>query len=574
MQFTKAVCTAAVLTLLMLVALAFPMHAQAQGVDPAVLQSPLLRGLKHWWRAVPGLTHGAQLYDLTLSRNHGTLTNMGFSSTSGWNITDRPGGVAHIAFDGTNDYVTTAQNAGVTQTTPLTLCAWVWMQAAPAAGQMDIVVGTQLVVSPTDGVFLAVGDVLKPFFLMFGTNGTTQLNINATNAIPLKTWTHVCGSMDGTITTAGLGLYVNGEVAPATPQIFGTGLTINDHPWNLGANVNGGTPDSFLGGNLDDVMVFWRALDPGEVRALYQASQTGYTTLQSTPDQFVGPLPLEVGGAVPLWQQTTVPNLQHPLLAGLLNWWRAVPGRTGGDRFFDLVGGFHGTLVNYGATLGWSPAERPGGAAQLNFNGSNTYVTVGAGSDFQFANTTFTVMGWARARNCSPNACYLVAKREVGVGAWFIRVDAAGTLSGTTTSASNVSAQRATQTTTWADDTWRHFAVVVTTDTITNGNNTITLYTNGALDQGALTNIDGYAVPTVPLTFGMHSDGVSGPLTGALDDIKFFGRGLAPGEIQALYQLSLVGDAELFRPERPDALGAPAAAVAAGPKGTFLPFFR
>lgn len=70
-------------------------------------------------------------------------------------------------------------------------------------------------------------------------------------------------------------------------------------------------------------------------------------------------------------------NRAHPLNRGRRAWWLALPGRNyGGARWLDLVGTNHGVLTNMasGATSGWSGTARPGGRAQLRFDGADDYV--------------------------------------------------------------------------------------------------------------------------------------------------------------------------------------------------------
>jgi len=257
------------------------------------------------------------------------------------------------------------------------------------------------------------------------------------------------------------------------------------------------------------------------------------------------------------------PNPAHPLVRGLVGWWRAVPGLTGGTTWYDLMpAARHGTLLNMTGTAdGWSATDRPGGTAQVNFDGVDDAVQVGGTTDFQFANATFTVTGWVKASNCATNTCALVGKRQLTTGSWFVRIDTGGTLTARLDGLSGTNL-RSTVTSTWADGTWRHFAAVMTSDTTTMANNAVTIYTNGVLDQGALTQTDVYNPGTVPVAFGVQADNLAtAPLTGALDDIRIYDHGLSDREVAALYQQSVRGDPDLLpvpalMPMLPDLLAA------------------
>ena len=242
------------------------------------------------------------------------------------------------------------------------------------------------------------------------------------------------------------------------------------------------------------------------------------------------------------------PDLAHPLARGLVGWWRAVPGFTGGATWYDLMpAARHGTLTNMtGTASGWSATDRPGGYAQVNFDGVDDYVTVGTSTDFQFANATFTVTGWVKASNCATNTCYLVNKRHLGNGSWFLRIDTGGTLTARIDGLSGTAGARTTVTSTWADGQWRHFAAVITTDTTTIANNAVSVYTNGILDNGTFSQSDVYNPGTVPVAFGVEADNQASPLTGAMNDIRIYDRGLSASEVAALYAQSVRGDPDLL----------------------------
>jgi hypothetical protein len=275
------------------------------------------------------------------------------------------------------------------------------------------------------------------------------------------------------------------------------------------------------------------------------------------------------------------PELSHPLHRGLLAWWRPVPGLTGGDRWFDLLSGqYHGALTNMGAsaTSGWSPATQAGGYAQLNFDGTDDYVLVGTDPLFDFLDTTFTLTVEYRLTP-GGTSIYLLAKRiSAGTsGGWFLRANAAGTLTARVVDTGNgAAAERSTLSTNHRDDTWRQVTVVYTTDSTTIANNDVALYVNGVLDQDVRvsSNSTGNMACACPLTFGALSSLDAGSFVGgSFASVRLWQRRLTEGEIHALARLTLTGEAELFR-ALPQAFLAPAAALVPAPAGTFLPFFR
>jgi Concanavalin A-like lectin/glucanases superfamily len=168
----------------------------------------------------------------------------------------------------------------------------------------------------------------------------------------------------------------------------------------------------------------------------------------------------------------------------------------------------------------------------VDLDGVNGYVTMGTTSTYQFANTTFSVIGWFRSVN---DDGYVIGRRGIGgaVGGWFIRIDAGGTLTARLVDAgSGVAAGRTTTSTTAKDGNWHCLAMVATTDTTTAGNNSISLYYDGVLDQGGNGGVSTYSAITQPLVFGALSDlDSSGWLAGAVDDWRIYIGSLSPENI-------------------------------------------
>ena len=68
-------------------------------------------------------------------------------------------------------------------------------------------------------------------------------------------------------------------------------------------------------------------------------------------------------------------NRPHPLNRGLIAWWLALPGLTGGNKFCDLCKFNHMTFGSY-APAGhgeWHNFSRPGGYTGIHFNASGGY---------------------------------------------------------------------------------------------------------------------------------------------------------------------------------------------------------
>jgi hypothetical protein len=170
--------------------------------------------------------------------------------------------------------------------------------------------------------------------------------------------------------------------------------------------------------------------------------------------------------------------------------------------------------------------------AGVTFDGVDDFLGIGTNTAYNFSNTTFTVMGQFKSNN---DDGYIFAKRTIaGPGAYFIRTDAAGTVSARLTDATGTLVrQQSTATTTLKDNAWHCFAVVFTTNTTTNASNNIVIYIDGSLDQGTLTGgSGGYNAGNANTVMGALSDAdASGWLTGDVDDVYVYNTGLSAENI-------------------------------------------
>lgn len=252
------------LALTLTLCLALPLHVHGQLVNR---QHPLSYGLVAWWRVLPGLSGGAQWYDLA-GRFPATLTNMAAAGGSGWGSTARPGGAGEVRFDGTNDYTTTATTAALF---PLEATYTLWVKRS-ATGS-----GDQVLFEASPGV---------DRMLFFHTNGVLAYNITFTTgnfggdftgpSLPVGVWTHVTMQISG---TRGFRLYLNCALAQGFTADGSTFAGVTK-AFMLGAHEAGAT---FLLGALDDVRVYSRALTDAEVCTVMQESSTGDRRLLPPP---------------------------------------------------------------------------------------------------------------------------------------------------------------------------------------------------------------------------------------------------------------------------------------------------
>lgn len=243
------------------------------GSGPPYLSGPLI-----WWRGVAGMTGSGRWLDLAPGRNHLTLTNMGFGSTSGWNPSTRLSGRLHLTCDGVDDVLvgSTSMAADLSQKTIL---AWVYLTSYGGGGlgrildKRDVTGWTWLAnnFNVTNGL---------SFTQNFSTsNGSWAL----TNRMTLNTWLHLGISYDRTSTSNVPTFYLNGEaLAPDTTLSSPSGTADSDASSTL-RMCDDGSAARNLGASLDDVLIFQRLLTPVEVRTVYQLGRLGLPAAPSTP---------------------------------------------------------------------------------------------------------------------------------------------------------------------------------------------------------------------------------------------------------------------------------------------------
>jgi len=182
--------------------------------------------------------------------NHGSLVNSPIWSTG-------QGGSA-LTFNGSNNYVSVPYASSMNLTGDLTVAAWV-RPAAFGGGTVHRIVNMPH--NEADGAeqyALVTTETGEPRFYIGGTSGDSWVGAIS---LPLNTWSHVAGTINGTTMT----LYVNGAAA-ATGTFTGT------RSGHLSGDASIGRFSSSFpqlwNGRIDDVRVYGRALSAGEIATI------------------------------------------------------------------------------------------------------------------------------------------------------------------------------------------------------------------------------------------------------------------------------------------------------------------
>lgn len=277
----------------------------------------------------------------------------------------------------------------------------------------------------------------------------------------------------------------------------------------------------------------------------------------------------------PGWAQTPATRLNPntPTARGLVGWWRAMPGFTGGARWYDLTGRNHGTLTNMGTagtTSGWAPSSLPPGfqmPAEVRFDGTNDGVQIAASALLE--PPARTVMLWVKSFAFTSGYAKLVGVHNTGTS-----IDNSLLITNTGQLAAYLAAATGAPTkdpgtTAMSLGVWYHVAY---TYDATAG---LLLWVNCQPDSAA----GGSAAPAGGLIAANAATGLgfdiptnANYLTGALQDVRIYNRAVPQAELCQMMRDAQRGEPTLLPPPSLASLLA-SVVSAAGNKGRFFPFF-
>lgn len=199
---------------------------------------------------------GSKIYDRSPYGNIGTIT--------GATWVRLPSGLWCLSFDGDDDYVDCGSPAAFDLTGEFSLEAWVYTRDNTLAGQGVLMKDRAASDHRAYGLKF-YGDDL--YFSVFSEkSGTDYFSMQWADQMSNNTWHHVVGTWDGGLTTASLGMYING-VSGGTPQEIGDFVALEAVPDPLVIGYRKRpTPDQFLNGMVALPRVYNRALSAAEVQ--------------------------------------------------------------------------------------------------------------------------------------------------------------------------------------------------------------------------------------------------------------------------------------------------------------------
>ena len=412
-------------------------------------------GLIGWWKLDEG--SGTSATDSSGSSNTGTLNGSPLPTWTTGKINDA------LNFNGTNDYVNITNSINPSQ---ITVSAWV--NPSNASQPMQDVYANGI-----DAATLRICDTNNlsgcyPDFVVQNTAGVYHFAYDA-HVLSSNTWYFLVGTYDGTNAR----FYINGIEADHSP-VAHSDLKSNAFDSEF-IGVHARATGNYFSGTIDDVRVYNRALNAGEVTALYNATSPATTAADSSGNGMTGTL---TNG--PTWgtgvingdlafngvnQKVSIPYAAPLNLPGdwtVSTWFKLASYPSSGNYYelLDLEGGSNDTVTFF---VGDNYCGASGGNADFNINYNN-----GGGT-----------------AACNPN--------NVATGVWY------------------------------------HGAAVYDSQA-----QTLTMYLNGAVDKVQSESVAPTVLSSGALNLGYSPHyGTYAPAT--LDDVRVYNRALSAAEIAQIY---------------------------------------
>jgi hypothetical protein len=528
--------------------------------------TPAPSGLVGWWQAEGNAN------DFFGLNNGSVINGAGFA----------PGKVGQaFAFTTNGEAVILPNKPSLNPTRGLTIEGWVYVTLFNPSGTFLLVGKDSWSDWSRRQYQLAIQKLGNGWVFRSNVTGSTGDNwLWGPTQVQLDTWYHVAMTYDGSVST----LYVNGAFETNTPVIGP--IHVDVEPLRMGGYGEGPWD---LGGFLDEVSLYNRALAPQEIAAIYNAGSFGKCAVPVPPAILVQPTDQTVGlggtvsfaatveGSPPLAYQwlfagniipgATLPTLTlasvqlaqagtyallvtnaygsvlssnavltvstncAPVPSGLVSWW------PGNGSATDIVGPNNGTFID--------PNFVPGEVGpSFSFNGSDSAVRVPASPSLDVgAGDGLTIEAWINPVNSAQEqdlvewnngtgfiGTHMTISVPYGIGGpgslWANFIDGGGNPHQVTSAAGLL-----------RSNVFQHVAA-----TYDQASGAAVLYLNGQVI--AQTNIGSFTPYTSSdMYVGWRPSGPFTPLrfTGAIDELSLYNRALSLNEIAAIYNASNLG---------------------------------
>ncbi|OHA36110.1 MAG: hypothetical protein A3H57_03190 [Candidatus Taylorbacteria bacterium RIFCSPLOWO2_02_FULL_43_11] len=439
----------------------------------------LNQGLVGYW-SFDGNTLYNNVADLSGSGNHGLLQPT--NATSSMKVAGKIG--QGVKINGVNQYVKGGNAVSVQPGQKYSMSIWFKPNRISSSYSSSIAYGAAGVGS-LSGITLEHTATGMRFRAKTDTSAETATTVTT---LADNTWHHAVGTREG----ATFSLYIDGAFSKT--MTLDTGAITATNGVTIGA-VNYGANVTWFKGVLDEARIYNRALNPSEIKALYNMGQA---TINKTP--------------------------VNRLKEGLVGYW-TFDGKDTATNIKDVSGnGNHGLLQPTNATSSMKVAGKIGQG--LKFNGSTQYVKTGNSSALQISGQ-FTISAWVKS--AKTNSQGIITKHTssdlTGTGFYLIRNGSNLIFAYYDGSGNQKTASKGVIT----NDKWSLF----------------TAYYDGSYIVACIDSVCGTPTPVTGfspanaqnLTFGAYSYTGTINFNGLIDDVRIYNRALSASEVKQLYNM-------------------------------------
>ena len=414
----------------------------------------------------------------------------------------------HVAFGGTDEYVTMGNVLAFERTDSFSVSFWV---STTSSAQTYILskVGAATAYQGW-GVILASSGKVR-LYLVSDDSTSNSIIVESDVVINDGVWHHVLICYGGTSTAAGVTMYIDGAVV-STPTVVNDNLTatiLNSVSFNISGRTDGST---VFTGSLDEVSIYDAELTSGDVTSIYNSGTPTDLAALASATNLVAWWKMGDGDTFPVLQDS---------------------GRVGYNLSAEDLSpsGFDGTPTNMES--GDVSSDVAGGRAST-FNGTDEWVTMGDVLNFDYTDT-FSVSFWVWHASATNG----VAVAKMGTGTpygWAVYLTGSGSVYFTmahTTATNHLGVYTDTVIPLGA---WHH---VVVTKAAGLAASNVEFYFDGVLQTGKTVQYDTLSSSVsnaFDLTLGRRMlTGSELYLDGKLDDVAVYSAVLDQTAVTAIY---------------------------------------
>lgn len=335
-----------------------------------------------------------------------TTTSQDAAAGTGWTALRRWGAGA-LMFDGSNDYVSIGSESSFDFDYTDDFSLEIWIKTSKTSDNQRLF-SKMNHVSPYTGyelVLVATGQV--SFSLV---NSWTSNTLQEVSDISIADgqWHHVVGTYDGSASSSGLKIYIDGKEASTSISYDSLSSSIlNNESLNIGKRTN--LNSDYIEGVIDTTRIYNKALSASEILSNYNGGSVQLQTRTSADNS-------TWEAWKPTTGETSLVDFDNQYLystseTGLVSYWpmdeTADNTCASGQDACDVVGSNHAT------DSGGSTIVDGQFAKSRDFDYNNDFLTISDDNSLDFGTGDFTISSWVKFEN-TPSDFFVIYDKGAG----------------------------------------------------------------------------------------------------------------------------------------------------------------